>query len=303
MGFEDDQHNPTSSSDETEHTLSSGNDEMPLSAESVEQYVQLHEHIERLREDRRPRQPALNSPDEASVYQMAALFRAAAPDASEPDPAFVRSLRSQLLREHQSNLAASAETDAVIPVTEKPIKGKVSRRVILGAGLSTAAAAVVGVAAGAAIEHTMQPNPQWQAGDVPLVPDGTGVWVAVAQADAIPVGGVAHFATDYIVGFIRHTASGFSALSGVCTHMACLLNWNAGDRTFDCPCHGGRFAENGASASSSPVAYKPLPTIKTRVEAGQIWVYVVPPLSTDNTPGPAQLDHGAYGTKTPTTKP
>ena len=302
MGFQDDEHNSPPSPDEAGNMPGGANDETPPAAESVEQYVQLHEHIERLRADQHPRQPVLTSPDEASVYQMAALFRSAAPGAADPDPAFVRSLRSQLAQARAAarvplpaEASIPADVPTPIPAPVRAARRKVSRRGILGAGLSAAAAAAVGVAAGTAIGRGTQPGWNAPVSNEALVPAGAGVWVAVAQADSVPVGGVVHFATEFIVGFIRHTPDGFSAVSGVCTHMSCMLLWNAGDRTFDCPCHGGRFNENGSSASSSPVAYSPLPEIKTRVEGGQVWVYVVPPMISPSTPGSPQPTHSSYG--------
>lgn len=305
MGTRDDYNNPPPPEDGTEQMPGSADDETPPAAESVEQYTQLHDHIERLRADQRPRQPVLMSPDEASVYQMAALFRSAAPGAADPDPAFVRILRNQLARERSRDAAAPPSVTHPTPIPgtptstpKQPARRVMSRRGILSAGLTAAAAAAaVGVAAGAAIEKGMQTGAPPVSEHVPLVPDGAGVWVSVARADAIPVGGVAHFTTEYITGFIRHTKDGFSALSGVCTHMGCLLLWNAGDRTFDCPCHGGRFNESGTSAPTSPVAYRPLPSIKTRVESGTVWVYVVPPMSPSATPTTTESDHNLYGTK------
>lgn len=242
--------------------------------ETVEQYLRLQEHIERLREDQRPNPPGRLTPDEARTYQAAALFRAATPGASEPSPEFVASLRNRL----QQEIAAPATTRVL-----RAARGRLSRRGLLTGGLGAAAAAAVGVAVGSALPHPSEAPPtRW---NTPLVQDGTGTWLAVATVDEIPVGGVKRFVTDAVVGFVRHTSNGYAALSGACTHMGCLLSWNNGARTFDCPCHGGRFTETGVAAAGSPVAYRPLPPIKTRVENNQVWVYLATtPAATETAP-------------------
>ena len=35
------------------------------------------------------------------------------------------------------------------------------------------------------------------------------------------------------------------ALNPVCTHAACIVNWNGGEKSWDCPCHGARYDIDG----------------------------------------------------------
>ena len=244
------------------------------STDTVEQYLRLHEHIEQLRQDKRPARPGKLTPEEARTYQAAALFHAATPGADDLDPAFVASLRARLQQELD------------VPPTARALRaarGGVSRRGLLAGGLGAAAAAAIGVAVGSTLPHA---SPNSSSTWATLIGPGNGVWQAVATTEEIPVGGVKRFVTDAVVGFVRHTSGGYVALSGACTHMGCLLNWNAGARTFDCPCHGGRFTETGGSAPDSPVAYSPLPAITTKVESGMVWVYIAAAPPSENAPTP-----------------
>ena len=43
----------------------------------------------------------------------------------------------------------------------------------------------------------------------------------------------------------RDESGRLHAVSAACTHMGCIVGWNETDRSWDCPCHGSRFALDG----------------------------------------------------------
>lgn len=64
--------------------------------ERLEEYLELERYLEQLQDEQRPRRPRRIAPCQVSIYQLAALFHAAAPGAAEPDARFVRALWIQV---------------------------------------------------------------------------------------------------------------------------------------------------------------------------------------------------------------
>ncbi|WP_017732938.1 FAD-dependent oxidoreductase [Nafulsella turpanensis] len=47
------------------------------------------------------------------------------------------------------------------------------------------------------------------------------------------------------VAAYRNEKGQLQILSAACTHMGCVVHWNNGEKSWDCPCHGSRFSIDG----------------------------------------------------------
>jgi glycine/D-amino acid oxidase-like deaminating enzyme/nitrite reductase/ring-hydroxylating ferredoxin subunit len=47
------------------------------------------------------------------------------------------------------------------------------------------------------------------------------------------------------IAVYRDTEGRVTEKSAVCTHLKCIVEWNGAEKTWDCPCHGSRFAPSG----------------------------------------------------------
>ncbi len=97
---------------------------------------------------------------------------------------------------------------------------------------------------------------------------------------------VAGNATDFKVGevvpfrreraFVLKLDGGFLAMSSVCTHLHCIVNWNEALKTFECPCHGGKFNPEGVVTGGPPP--RPLDLYKIQIVAGKLVIDTTNPI-------------------------
>ncbi|HUG89636.1 MAG TPA: FAD-dependent oxidoreductase, partial [Planctomycetaceae bacterium] len=58
--------------------------------------------------------------------------------------------------------------------------------------------------------------------------------------------------TGKLLAVYRDDAGALHIRQPQCTHAGCIVQWNEAERTWDCPCHGGRFAATGERIYGPP---------------------------------------------------
>lgn len=71
------------------------------------------------------------------------------------------------------------------------------------------------------------------------------------------------------VFLVSHGDKSF-ALSPVCSHLGCFVNWSRIEGRFLCPCHGGKYDIEGRVIAGPPLL--PLMRLPLRIEDGKVFI-------------------------------
>lgn len=205
--------------------------------------------IDKLLADESPRSELFGlDAEEQSMVRMAQILRGSR--AQGPGPEFVESLRERVL--------------------EKPVP-RVSRRTAFLSGLGALAA---GLVAGVGLDRSTQGGTPKKR-QIPLV-GANGKWTPVAQLAEVPDGAIKPFTAGSVQGFLVNRNGELRALSRICTHMGCTLNFQQSEDTFLCPCHNAEFDLQGRllyGRRNYRHELPPLPPLQLRVrgQAVEVW--------------------------------
>jgi nitrite reductase/ring-hydroxylating ferredoxin subunit len=217
----------------------------------------LNAAIDRLLAERSPREAPATA-EEAELLRTAVLLKQLRAEEAQPRAAFVAALERRLRQ-----------------ARERP-RRLVSRRRALATAAAAAAAGVAGFAVGRLADEVLEAPASERPREL-VIPQGE--WFPVARLDEVPPGTVLPFTAGAVLGHLLNQGGTLVALSAVCTHMGCLLRWQAHTRQFLCPCHGATFGPDGVIQPTPEYPYRPppLPHLAVKVENGLVYVWSAAP--------------------------
>ena len=149
----------------------------------------------------------------------------------------------------------------------KPRQATAPRRVSRRQGL-LAAASAAGVLVGVALDRELTGRGH---AALPNLVGANGRWYDVADAATLPPGATRRFSAGGVDGYLLHQGGQVYALSAICTHMGCHIDWRDTHGRFECLCHGAAFSSQGHVVAGVPPT--PLPVIDVRVHQRRIYAW------------------------------
>ena len=155
--------------------------------------------------------------------------------------------------------------------------GVLSRRTALVAGLGAAIGALGGAGlarvTGVLAPATPAPARVPLAVNASVIEPRPGRWFDAGPLDAYSEGQAIRFQAGAVGAFLVREGDAVRALSSVCTHLPCELQWTPAAHQLVCPCHPVAFDTEGASqVGPNGYALPPLPRLQVRVVDGHVQV-------------------------------
>lgn len=94
--------------------------------------------------------------------------------------------------------------------------------------------------------------------------------IRVARADEISVGKGRQMLFNGEPVWVLRLKGGWVALSALCTHQGCIVEWDEKRLTFTCPCHAGVFDAQGNVLAGPP--RRPLKRLRVSVIRDEIYI-------------------------------
>jgi len=225
----------------------------------TDRYDRLNDYIDALLKDRSPKEVAAEDAEERDVLAMAARLRILQPAAPVPRPRFQARIRRLMAR-------------AINPRPALP-----RRRLLFGGAGAAAAGLLAGLGVSLGLRNAgVRLTPATGRAAAPALSG----WAAVGRMQDLPQGGALAFTTGGLSGYVMRNGDQLSALSAVCNHLGCHVQWQPGRKQFLCPCDDAEFDSTGLYlqenyAAAPPVALPPLTRLAVRVESDTLYVKVV----------------------------
>lgn len=151
-------------------------------------------------------------------------------------------------------------------------QGWVSRRTALLGGLSAAAGALAGVGLSRAGQFAPAPITATSTPASPAVIDPRpGRWVDVAALADLPEGEGYRVKAGSVGAYLFRSGGKVTAVSSICSHLPCELDWLSDRGLLNCPCHNAAFQPDGESIAIG-YALPRLPAVQVKVVDGRVLV-------------------------------
>ena len=186
--------------------------------------------------------------------------------------AILAAVRLAATREGYPRMSPALRRRLAAAFAQEQPAGWISRRTALLGGLSAA----VGALAGVGLSRVVQPSPGTvYVGTSPTEPTvidpHPGRWVDVAALAELPEKQGFRVQAGSVGAYLFRDGGSVTAVSSVCSHLPCELDWISERGQLNCPCHNQAFSRDGRAVSTVYPLPK-LPAVQVKVVDGRVLV-------------------------------